>query len=58
MNGDTITLGYLDDLSALLLIARDTVRRVKLQAESGDMDTDEAAEIIRETAETLTNFMS
>ena len=56
MTADTITLDALDDLADMLLTARDTVRRVRLQAESGDCDTDEAAEIIRYQLQALTAF--
>jgi hypothetical protein len=53
MTADTITLSSLDDLADLLLSARNTVRRVRLQSESGEMTTAEAAEIIRDTAKSI-----
>lgn len=56
MNADTITTSTLDDLEALLIAARATIRRVRLQADSGEISTQNAAAIVKETAEMINNF--
>ena len=56
MNADTITESRLADLKALLESAVDTISRLHLQSVNGDISTQDAAAIVRETAETITNF--
>ena len=48
MNADTIATTRIADLLAIIDIARDSIRRVALKAEAGDISTADAADDINE----------
>jgi len=56
MNADTITDNLLEDLATLMEDAAQTIRRTRLMAANGDLGPDEAARIVKETADTINQF--
>jgi len=53
---ETITTAFLDGLAAVLDSSRQTIRRVRLEAESGEISTEQAASVVKEVAETINSF--
>jgi hypothetical protein len=53
---DSITLDFLEALEDLLANSCQTIRRVRLRSLAGDLGPQDAAVIVRETAETINQF--
>ena len=53
MNADTITTTRIADLLAIIDIARDSITRIALKAEAGDISHADAAEDINEAVKLI-----